>query len=357
MGRLVRASSRRCRWWAALGAGAALCLVGLRVLPPAWKLLRLPWLVSTVEIGLDLFDPASGNEQIPAIVHHLSETEHIPEDWLQSYQSSKGVHMRYGADAYEHMLWTDLKIEKFMRQWHPDFMPTFEAYKYNIERVDAARYFILLHYGGIYMDLDVGCRRSLDNLRRFDGVRTPARTSLILPLTKPLGVSNDFIMAAPQHPFLLFVTKRLAARTHESRSFLPFLSVLWTTGPLFLSAALYDFLSTEDGARHRFELGLLSSHDYTKALLYHLPGSSWLGWDGKALLWLWYSLVPALGRRLLLGAGLAACAGVLAVLARRVRAAGGAAAGGGVSAGGGDVSALSSISPRTRRSGPKDQNV
>jgi len=297
-------------------------LVGLLLLrgvvQVTWKLLRLPFLLPKVVVGKDTFDPAAGNEQIPAIVHHLSATEEIPEEWLFPYQSTKGVHLRYGEGAYEHKLWTDLKIEKFIRQQYPDFLETFRAYPHDIERVDAARYFILLHYGGIYMDLDVGARRSLDNLRRYDGVRTPTRTNLILPLTKPLGVSNDFILASPQHPFLRFVCDRLAARTHESHSFMPFLSVLWTTGPLFLSVALYDFIASGPG-RGRSDLAFLSTYDYTRTLLYHLPGSSWLGWDGRALLWLWYTFLPGVIKVVWYGGMLAACVTGVAVLARRVR--------------------------------------
>ncbi|KAJ3896091.1 hypothetical protein GG344DRAFT_72572 [Lentinula edodes] len=37
-------------------------------------------------------------------------------------------------------------------------------YKYAIQRADAIRYFVLHHYGGVYLDLDVGCLRPLDPL-------------------------------------------------------------------------------------------------------------------------------------------------------------------------------------------------
>lgn len=34
------------------------------------------------------------------------------------------------------------------------FLETWDAYPFNIERADAIRYFVLHHYGGIYIDLD-----------------------------------------------------------------------------------------------------------------------------------------------------------------------------------------------------------
>jgi len=281
-----------------LGTFVALCL------PSFWKLFRVSWLLPSVDIGEDMFDPAAGNEQIPSIIHHLSASDEVPVEWKQSYESTKGVHLRYGAGAYEHKLWTDKDILMFIAESYPAFLSTFESYQYNIERVDAARYFILLHFGGVYLDLDVGARRSLDNLRRFDGLNTPRRTNLILPLTKPLGVSNDFIMASKQHPFMRFVTQRLTAKSHYRPASLltpwrlPFFSVLWSTGPLFLSEALYDYLASSEGYANRHECAFLSTKDYTRKLFYHLPGSSWLGWDGKMLLFLWYEMLP-FGWRLL----------------------------------------------------------
>lgn len=262
-----------------------------------WKLLRLPWLLPVVEIGQDTFAPGIGSEQIPAIVHHLSRTSDIKDTWSQSYLSTKGVHLRYGEDVYEHKLWTDELIEKFFEENYPDFLDTFKSYPQDIERVDVARYFIVFHYGGIYMDLDIGARRSLDNLRRYDEQRSARGTctNLILPITQPLGISNDFFMASKNHPFLRFVTDRLAARGRAGKFFsmfsLPFFSVMWTTGPLFFSVALYDYLASVPALK-RAEVAFLSSHDYTRKLLYHVPGSSWLSWDGKIVMWFWFTGLP-----------------------------------------------------------------
>lgn len=34
------------------------------------------------------------------------------------------------------------------------FLPTYDSYKFPIQRVDVMRYFIIRYYGGIYLDLD-----------------------------------------------------------------------------------------------------------------------------------------------------------------------------------------------------------
>lgn len=56
-------------------------------------------------------------------------------------------------------LWTDSSSRKFMATHYPSFLPTFDSYEYPIQRADAIRYFVLHRFGGIYMDLDVGCKR------------------------------------------------------------------------------------------------------------------------------------------------------------------------------------------------------
>lgn len=80
-----------------------------------------------------------------------------------------------------------------LQETFPWFLPTFLAYPYQIQRVDAIRYFILYHYGGVYMDLDMGCRRRLDFMRQYN---------FTAPLTHPGGISNDVLAAAPGDAYM-----------------------------------------------------------------------------------------------------------------------------------------------------------
>lgn len=80
----------------------------------------------------------------------------------------------------EYMLWTDESAHDFMEQHYPSFLQMYDSYKYNIQRADSIRYFLLDHFGGIYMDLDIGCRRRMDSLIQGDW-------EVILPLTKPVS--------------------------------------------------------------------------------------------------------------------------------------------------------------------------
>lgn len=51
-------------------------------------------------------------------------------------------------------LWTDADAREFIEKEYPWFLETFDGYPFNIQRADSIRYFVLYHFGGIYIDLD-----------------------------------------------------------------------------------------------------------------------------------------------------------------------------------------------------------
>jgi mannosyltransferase OCH1-like enzyme len=97
---------------------------------------------------------------------------------------------------------------------------------YNIQRADAIRYFVLHKFGGIYMDLDIGCRAHPGPLMHFES---------ILPVTKPVGVSNDLLFSAPATPFMDLVINSLETFNHEWL-WMNYPTVMFSTGPMFISA-------------------------------------------------------------------------------------------------------------------------
>ena len=54
-------------------------------------------------------------------------------------------------------MWTDEKSLAFIAAEYPWFLDTFVGYSQPIQRADAIRYFVLAHFGGIYIDLDDVC--------------------------------------------------------------------------------------------------------------------------------------------------------------------------------------------------------
>src|SRR5882762_10843167 len=194
------------------------------------------------------------------------------------------------------MLWTDASSREFIAEHHPWFLDNFDDYTYPIQRADAIRYFVLHHYGGVYLDLDVGCLRPLDPLLIHQ---------VILPKTIPVGVSNDIMFAEKGHPFLAQTIHNLVTFDHSWIINYP--TVMFSTGPMFLSAqyGLYTASHPPTPEHPGGEVRILPKSLYGKnakpgeaphSFFSHYYGSSWhaddaafigfLGKWGKALMWI-----------------------------------------------------------------------
>jgi mannosyltransferase OCH1-like enzyme len=91
---------------------------------------------------------------IPKIIHQTWTNTTIPPLWKQAQQSCLSKH-----EDWQYMLWTDAKATHFIATEYPWFLETWQSYEFNIQRADVIRYFVLAHYGGIYLDFDkVSCQ-------------------------------------------------------------------------------------------------------------------------------------------------------------------------------------------------------
>ena len=170
----------------------------------------------------------------------------------------------------------ELLLLLLLQTEYPWFLQTYASYPYNIQRVDAIRYFILHKYGGIYIDLDIGCNSNLDFMR---GANFSA------PMTHPIGISNDVMASVPGNAFLERAITRLPYWNHWM--FVKYIQVMFGTGPMFLttlyatgSSAVKDSVSVLDPA-------VYGKYDFSgNAAFYHLHGSSWHGDDAFFFLWI-----------------------------------------------------------------------
>lgn len=89
--------------------------------------------------------------KVPKIIHQQWKTETVPKKFLKW---KKKWEEYYPEPEYKHMLWTDKNARELIVEHYPWFLETYDGYDHNINRADAARYFILHFYGGIYADLD-----------------------------------------------------------------------------------------------------------------------------------------------------------------------------------------------------------
>lgn len=216
-------------------------------------------------------------EKNPRIIHQTWKDANIPTQWQQSRNYFIQMHQ-----DYKYMLWTDVDSRQFIMDNYKWFLPTFDSYSFNIQRADAIRYFVLHKYGGIYMDLDVGCLRKLDSLLQFE---------LILPETVPVGVSNDIMASTEKHPFMDYLIHNLNNLNFNYLAHYP--TVMFSTGPMFVTLSYMSF--KERLISDINEIRILPKHLYGKnidpsesegSFFRHFYGSSWHASDATSFIFL-----------------------------------------------------------------------
>ncbi|KAN0095421.1 glycosyltransferase family 32 protein [Hyaloscypha variabilis] len=228
----------------------------------------------------ELLSPASEREWnetavIPKIIHQTYKTaDNIPEHWRAGQQAVKELH-----SDWEYKFWTDEDAHSFISAHYPSFLPTYDSYAHPIQRVDALRYFLLYHYGGIYLDLDIAPYRSFTPLLQF-----PAFACL----TTPSGISNDILGSVPKYPFYKLVIENLEVYNRKWLS--GYITVMYTTGPLFFSAVWIQYLRGLRGdvnAMDRIKVlvpGGIDGDSY--GFFKNVQGGSWHGRETEVIFWM-----------------------------------------------------------------------
>ncbi|MEU6555906.1 glycosyltransferase [Streptomyces sp. NPDC046915] len=171
-------------------------------------------------------------QKIPDLIHQTWKDTDVPPEWEAWADSWRQRHPGWG-----YRLWTDADNRAFLQEHYPWFLPVYDGYPEAIMRADAIRYFLLDHFGGLYVDLDFECLRPVDDIldghELVLGCEPEAHTRLLLARRRGFGriVGNAFIASRPGHPFWAHVHQQLVG-SHKSSS------ALDATGPFFLTRAI-----------------------------------------------------------------------------------------------------------------------
>lgn len=104
------------------------------------------------------------NQAIPHIIHRMfldGEEEYSRQvnkpdpSFRREWRDSCALHH----PRWEHRFWDAKAAEALLREHYPWFLETYKSYTRLVMRSDAMRVFIMHHYGGIYLDMDVECFR------------------------------------------------------------------------------------------------------------------------------------------------------------------------------------------------------
>ena len=143
-------------------------------------------------------EDARSVESFPKIAHLSWKTEVLPAHWAPSLASWRRLH-----PEWEVILWTDTTLREFMESVFPDRLALYDSFKYNIQRVDMARYCLLEHHGGVWCDLDIEPVVNLEAVLLLYynmGARVLISESAVVHRENK-NLTNAFMASVPRHPF------------------------------------------------------------------------------------------------------------------------------------------------------------
>lgn len=253
----------------------------------------LPLAISSAELDqIARMTTSPATENIPRIIHQTWKSQEIPPDWKPFQESWQSFH-----PDWEYRLWTDKDLRDLVQKEHPELLERFDAFPLGVQRADMARYVILKHFGGFYVDLDFQCFRSLDDLVD-DASQNKSRALLVR--TRQTGgdpLSNAIMASVPQHALWDRVIERMKSMPWPSWYVgLPFIRhvyTIWATGPQVLDGSFkpneawtddIGFLPSEKFLPYK-PLEEMPIKDFDGYAIHHYS-CSWGGWDTRVLTWI-----------------------------------------------------------------------
>ncbi|WP_231716771.1 glycosyltransferase family 32 protein [Burkholderia ubonensis] len=172
------------------------------------------------------------NRPIPKTLHQI---------WYQGEHALPDKYRRYHASWRRHhpdwtlRVWDAHTLREHVATHQRWFLPRYDAFAHDIQRIDSARYCVLDTLGGLYADMDIESLRPVDAL--LDG------RELVLSATR--GYNNALIGSAPGHPLWHAVHDALRDGATAQLDDLPArmrasaaVQIAATTGPRFFTMCI-----------------------------------------------------------------------------------------------------------------------
>lgn len=137
---------------------------------------------------------------------------------------------------WTHVLWSEEMCESLISRFYSWFLPVYKEYPHPVQRVDAARYFILFTYGGFYIDMDVECLQSFTKARG----RYPNDVYFVESPNCLMGkgVSNSIIYCKRENRFMEDVIMSLEGAAIQSWYQSKHSFIMFSTGPSFINSVV-----------------------------------------------------------------------------------------------------------------------
>lgn len=212
--------------------------------------------------------------KIPKIIMQTWKTQKLPQKWKASPESIK-KHM----PEWKYVLMTDEDNRAFVIEHFPEYLETYDNFKYPIQRVDMIRPMFLYIYGGVYIDLDYVLNKSFEELFNND-----ADLYFVPSANTSIYFTNSFMASKPKHQFWLEYLKHMKNEA-PLWAITKHFKVMTTTGPIGLSNVLRATKSVYSvlPQKQLIPCDVCNIGSCRGGYLKTIEGQSWNSWDSLLL--------------------------------------------------------------------------
>ena len=86
-------------------------------------------------------------------------------NWIKNMEVNKKLN-----PSYRHIWWSDKTAMAFVKKHYPQYLPMIRGFPHGFYFIDFFRYLVISKMGGIYIDMDVRCKRPLPNVDTILGI-------------------------------------------------------------------------------------------------------------------------------------------------------------------------------------------
>ena len=171
---------------------------------------------------------------IPLNLHQIwyQGKDNIKEPYLTCYKKSMKIIKN---TKWKHFFWNKKKIDKLIKTHYKQYWDLYNYFEPLVQKLDVARYIILYHYGGCYMDMDIEIIKDFSKLlKKNDELLFGERTKISNYITNGILFSNK------NNKFWLDYLDKINERKNTC-NFSSYLNIHLTTGPIYFSLFIYKY--------------------------------------------------------------------------------------------------------------------
>ncbi|KND88611.1 Mannosyl phosphorylinositol ceramide synthase SUR1 [Tolypocladium ophioglossoides CBS 100239] len=262
-----------------------------------------------------LAEPDARPKPVPRIIHQVFHNWHdpgnetLPSDWEETRQSCILRHptweykvvcrpgrpvaeqpavlhqpRTFSADGGDLQLWTERASRRFIKKEYPWFLGTYDSFEHPVQRVDTLRYFLIRHFGGVYIDLDNGCQASLEPLLYYPSWITDGGQG---------ALSNNIIGSEPEHPYWILMTDSIVP--WAGNFVLPYVTISYATGQWYETKIWEQYHASKPRDAPALLRVMMDSRPTGAKWVFFTAGrgGTWDNWDNRLFGWVGAHLFQA----------------------------------------------------------------